>query len=241
MQIDKSPPFPGQPVCGRRRGRPWRPARRSPRKRPPEIDHDPARQDPRHLRRAPVRRRGPAARRRLHRDPLRPSERAGTAEWIGTRRADFSLNFAAPLIRVDGCRRPITVAGRGALGLLRAVRERAHPQRPRPQGQECRRAGLGLEPASLPGRPWRPMSDSTQRTTSTGCISPSVRPKELFVRGQDRRLPGLSARAAGAARPQHRPRAPQQRRRPALVAVLLLHALGQRRTSSISIRSRPSA
>ncbi len=60
-------------------------------------------------------------------------------------------------------------------------------------------------------------------------------------RGQDRCVPRLSARAAGAARPEDRPRDPQQRGRPSMVAVLLLPADGQHGLRPASIRSRPSA
>ena len=57
--------------------------------------------------------------------------------------------------------------------------------------------------------------------------SPIDRAKGAFRRGQDRCVPRLSARAAGTARPQDRPRDRQQLDRPPLVAVLLLHAGGQ--------------
>ena len=59
-------------------------------------------------------------------------------------------------------------------------------------------------------------------------------------RGQGRRLPRLSAGAAGAARQEDRPRDRQQRNGPAVVAVLLLHGGRATGTSSASIRSRPS-
>ena len=49
-------------------------------------------------------------------------------------------------------------------------------------------------------------------------------PMELFVARQDRCVPRHPARAAGTARPQDRPHDPQQRGRPAVVAVFLLHA-----------------
>ena len=52
---------------------------------------------------------------------------------------------------------------------------------------------------------------------------------ELFAERRDRRLPRLSARAAGAARPRLQPRDPEHAHRPAVVAVFLLHDLRQPR------------
>ena len=52
---------------------------------------------------------------------------------------------------------------------------------------------------------------------------------ELFTEREGRCLPGLSPRAAGAAGAEYRPGHRQQRPRPAVVAIFLLHAGGQPR------------
>ena len=59
--------------------------------------------------------------------------------------------------------------------------------------------------------------------------------------GQDRRVPGFRARAAGAARPQDRPRDRRHGDGPAMVPVLLLHVGRKHGLRPTSIRSRPSA
>ena len=60
-------------------------------------------------------------------------------------------------------------------------------------------------------------------------VPPDGNAMELFAERQDRRLPRLSARAAGAARPRLRSRDREHAQRPAVVAVLLLHDLRQPR------------
>ena len=154
---------------------------------------------------------------------------------------DIGVTFAVDVIRHARRRRPAHCAGRRASGLRRAVRARADPRHPRAEGQEGRlvweaqmparccltimAANVGLDPAS----------DIEWVTSSIGDAA------ESFRRRQGRRLAGYPARAAGAARAQDRPRDPQHRHGPALVAVFLLHAVGQPRVSAPATRSRPSA
>ena len=74
------------------------------------------------------------------------------AELIASGEADFSLNFAAPLIVAMDAGEPIKVLAGVHPGCFELFVQRARPQRPRSKGQERWRAGLGLEPAPLPGR-----------------------------------------------------------------------------------------
>ena len=120
----------------------------------------------------------------------------------------------------DADRRP----GRDPRRLLRAVRHRARPHDPRPEREDRRRARLGYSPAHFSfqhgglSSAWIPGEDITWVT------HPSDESMRLLGRGQDRRVHRLPAGAAGASREEDRPRRRQQRRGPALVPVLLLHA-----------------
>ena len=130
----------------------------------------------------------------------------------------------------SGCRRADHGAGGRASRVLRAVRQRADPQ---PISDlKGKRVGI-QEPGSSAPVPGRPMAAyiglDPARGHRLGHDRRSGNAMELFADGQDRRLPRLPARAAGAARPQDRPRDPQHAPSTALVAVLLLHAARQRR------------
>ena len=119
---------------------------------------------------------------------------------------------------------PITVLAGVHVGCFELFGNDEHPQHHRPEGQERRRAGLGssqhvflaVMAAYVGLDPDKDIHWVAEPDRPSRC--------ELFARGQDRRVPRLSARAAGTARPAYRPRDRQQRRGPALVAVFLLHA-----------------
>ena len=84
----------------------------------------------------------------------------------------------------DRWRRSDHGPGGGACRLLRIVRQRRRPQYHRSEGQDCRRAGLGLEPACVRWLRWPLMSGSIPPRTSTGSINPSVEPIELYEKGK---------------------------------------------------------
>ena len=155
------------------------------------------------------------------------SEAGRHSERMARGELDFSLNFAAPLVLSIDAGDPVTVAGRCALRLLRAVRERARSAASCDlKGKSVGVQGLGLDPAHLPGGHGDLCRARSRQRHRLG-DEPVGQADGAVRRRQDRRFPGLSARAAGAARPQDRPRDPQQRGRPAVVAVLLLPAVGQ--------------
>src|SRR6185436_9359072 len=96
-------------------------------------------------------------------------------------------------------------------------------QHRRSEGQDGGRAGSGRIAARLPrchGRPRRARPDERHQLGH----QPDDRPEGAFRRAEDRCFLGLSARAAGIARSKDRPCDRQQRDRPPVVAVLLLHA-----------------
>ena len=137
---------------------------------------------------------------RLHRGPLRRGE-AGRiqAELIGSGEADFSLNFAAPLIVAMDAGEPIKVLAGVHPGCFELfANERVRSVLDLKGKRSACRAWARARTSSWPRS--QPTSGSTRTRTSIGSSRPSVRPMELFAAGQDRRVPGLSARAAGAAR-----------------------------------------
>ena len=135
---------------------------------------------------------------------------------------------------------PITALAGVHSRLLRAVRARADPDHQRPEGQEGRHPGPRLERAPVPGdhggaRRARPpaghrLGQSSPRPATPWSCSPPA----------SRCLSRLPARAAGAARPQHRRGDPQHHLdKPwSQYFCCMLSATG---TSSAIIRSRPSA
>ena len=147
-------------------------------------DHDPARQDPRHLHRAAVRRRGAAARRRLHRCPLRRSGSGPSLGENGARRARFQLELrgaawssrSMPASR-SRCWRACTPA---ASSCSRASASAASLDL---KGKSVGVQGIGSIPhtflavmAAYVGLD--PVNDINWVT------SPSVKPKELFADGK---------------------------------------------------------
>ena len=116
-----------------------------------------------------------------------------------------------------------------------------HPHHQRPEGQERRHRRTWARASTCTWPSWRPMSGSTRTRTSTGSRSPDGQAHGAVRRGQGRCLPRLSARAAGAARPQDRPRDPQHAPGPARGRSISAACWPATRTSSASIRSRPSA
>ena len=69
---------------------------------------------------------------------------------------------------------------------------------------------------------------------------PAAKPLDLFAEGKLDAFLAFPPEAPGTARPQCRPRDPEDRRGPALVAVFLLHAGGNREYAA-RIRWRRSA
>ena len=138
----------------------------------------------RHLHRAAICRRGPAARRRLHRCPLRATD-AGMVHAERSRRRDrLHLELRAALVIPIDAGETITIVGRRACRLLRAVRERsasaASPtSRARPSA--CK---TWARARTCSCRAWRPMSGSTRPRTSTGSPARRPQPMELFAEGK---------------------------------------------------------
>ena len=138
-------------VSGRRRGRPWRPgiARR---RGAAGDDHDPARAKciPQHLRSARIRRRGAAARGRLHRRPLRGDEAAPVRSGSRAARSISTDVRGADRRRLDAGV-PITVLAGVHAGCFELFAQRAASAASRDlKGKKRRRPrGARLEPASV--------------------------------------------------------------------------------------------
>ena len=135
----------------------------------------------------------------------------------------------------DGSR---SCLGGRALGVLRAIRPRAHPDDQRPEGQKDRDTDLSTSraPKGLDH------GGACRARTSSGIdwVTSRRQSHETACRRQDRCFPWVSSRATGVARAQDRARDPRHHAGPALVAVLLLH---DRRQQGVrpGTRSRPSA
>ena len=154
---------------------------------------------------------------------------------------DFGLKTPGMDRLPSGCRRADHGVGGRASRVLRAVRAGARPNHQRLEGQEGRHPrGARLERAPAPrdhggaGRA-RPAQGHRLDRQPTGERHGAIR------RRADRCFSRLSARAAGAARPQDRSRDPQHGHGQAMVAVSLLHGGRQQGVRPRSIRSRPSA
>ena len=117
--------------------------------------------------------------------------------------------------------------GRRARRLLRAVRDGPGPRDPGSEGQDGRDRRARVSPRTSSSPACWPTSGSIRARTSTLVEHPAADGQAAARRGQGRRLPRLPAGSAGAARPEDRTRRRQQRGRPAVVAVLLLHGDGQ--------------
>ena len=114
--------------------------------------------------------------------------------------ADFDAHFAPQWVSaIDGGGADLGFGGR-ACRLLRIVRQRTCPQDHRPQRQDRRRDGAGVE---------RPMFVSVMAANIgldpvndiRWVASQSPTPAELFARRQDRRLPRPAAGGPGSPRP----------------------------------------
>ena len=149
---------------------------------------------------------------------------------------DFGVHFAASVVLPPGRRRADHSSGGRALRVLRAVRRTSRIR----TITDLKGKSIAIETLTRAahllfvhhGGSCRVRSQQRHRLGDEHGGQP-----DGAVRGrQDRRLPGLSARAAGVARPQDRPRDPQHRHGSAMVAVLLLHAVWQAGTLSASIR-----
>ena len=189
-----------------------------------------------------VHRRGSAARGGLHRYPVcavepvahrRRRSRAARSTSTRTSRQRWSLSIWMPAMPITALRACIP----GASSCSRTSPSAAIGDL---KGKSVGIAEASARARTCTSRSWRRRSGSTRTRTSTG--SPVRRqPHGAVRRGQGRCFPRLPARAAGAARPQDRPHDPQHGHGPAMVAVFLLHAVRQQRTSSAIIRSPPSA
>ena len=98
---------------------------------------------------------------------------------------------------------------------------------------------LGFEPAPVPGRHGHLRRARPAAGHRVGRPAHRSNAMELFAEGKIDAFLGFPPEPQELRAREHRPRDRQQRRRSALVAVLLLHALGNRDFVA-SIRSRPS-
>src|SRR5215467_2099363 len=142
----------------------------------------------------------------------------------GLRRGRFRPEFRRPALGPAGRGRPTRHSGGRPRRLLRAVRDRASPRDPRPQGQDRQRAGAGVSPARLSGEHRGTRGPGPSQGHRLGDTSPrqsDATPR----RREDRCLPRISARTPGTPGEGDRARSGQQLRGPTLVAILLLRGI----------------
>src|SRR6516164_3151755 len=147
---------------------------------------------------------------------------------------DINSQFSAPSILRIEAGDPVVFLGGMHVGLLRAIRDRTNSRRSRSQGKACCDPSIRLAAPRLPRQHGglcraRPEPRHQFRDVPREPVHATAR------RQQDRRLVEFSTGPAGAAGEEDRPRDRQQLRRPALVAILLLHDLSESR-----VRPQPS-
>ena len=246
MQIIQSRrDFLASAVGGRRRGPPRRAGDRSPTRRRRKRPRSACRMTTPAICVAPaVRRRGAAARGRLHRRPLRASAagRRHVSQMRRPRRDRFRLALRAgarPSPSMPASRsRSLAGVHPGCFELFAHERIRSITDL---KGKSVGVQTLGSSGAPASWRSWRPMSGSIPTRTSMGRPAGRATPMELFAEGKIDAFLGfppepqeLRARKIGHV-------ILNTRHRPAVVAVLLLHAGRQRGLCPRTIRSRPSA
>ena len=124
-------------------------------------------------------------------------EFGGLYEGLASGAADIGNDFAPMLIMHVDAGDPITISGRRARRLLRAVRNRAGPRHPGPEGEERRRPGTGITPARFP-RQHGGVCGSGSRPGHQLGRAPPGRGHAAPRRRQDRCPDRVSARPAGA-------------------------------------------
>ena len=200
-------------------------------------DDHPSAAAPRHLPRAQVYRRGSAARGRIHRTSATCRCRERRPRQVPPAASDFASTAAWVIIPMDAGESLTALAGvhSGASSCSRTSRSaRSAIWRARASGspRSSARADTCCLRACDVCRA-RPRTDIDWVTTPR-------RPMELFAAGRGRRVSRLSARAAGAARPQHRPRDPRHRLT-SLGRSISAASCSATGISSATTRSRPSA
>ena len=165
----------------------------------------------------------------LHRRAVRARHGpSGFYEALGSGEADIAGDFAAQLIIQLDRGRADRGPGRDPRRLLRAVRHRAGPHDPRPERARPSACAGWIPPPHVFLASMAAYVGLDPRKDITW-VDASVRRVDAAPgRGQDRCVHRVPAGAAGAPREADRPRRGQQRRGPALVAVLLLHGRGNR-------------
>jgi NitT/TauT family transport system substrate-binding protein len=139
---------------------------------------------------------------------------------------DFSLNFAAPLVLSIDAADPVTVVSGVHSGCFELFAKEGISSVLELKGKTVGVQGIGSIPhiflavmATYVGLD--PVNDISWVTSA------SVKPKELFANGKIDAFLGFPPEPQETTRPEYRSRNPQQRGRPAVVAVLLLSAVGQ--------------
>ena len=127
------------------------------------------------------------------------------AAQVGQGKVDFSLEFAAKIVQAIDDGGAITVLAGVHVGCFELFGNDEIRSIADLKGKTVGVQIAAANPHAFLTR-WPPMSGSTPARTSAGSPDPVGQAARAFRRGQDRCLPRLSARAAGAARPPYRPR-----------------------------------
>ena len=205
-----SPRFPGHPVRGRRRGRPWRPGSLAD-EGPPETTTIRLACDPTICLAPGTSPRTCCARKA---SPISATcrGRLTLSTMVARGEIDFDLDTAAWVVSHLDAGEPIT-----ALAGVHSGCYELFAHEPIRTISDLKGKRVGIQSSARAGtcysRSWRRMSGSTRTRTSTGSPAPTGNPMELFAEGKVDAFLGVPARAAGAARPQDRSRDPQHRPR----------------------------
>ncbi len=144
------------------------------------------------------------------------------ATMVAQGHLDFQFEFRSSAFNTDRCRSAGHGPGRCTRRVLRTVRERAHSQHHGSEGQKPGHSRLRFNSSCVGGQ-----SGRSGEGYRLGDHEPISETHGAFRRRKDRCVPRLSTRATATTRPEYWPRDLQQFRRPPMVAILLLHAVGQ--------------
>src|SRR5690606_8896374 len=152
----------------------------------------------------------------------------GASQKIADGQVDFSLNFAAPLVIPIASGDPITIVAGVHAGCFELFAHAGIRRITDLQGKSIGVPTLGSGPhvfvsSMLTYVGLDPSRDVRWVTSET------IRPMDLFAEGKIDAFLGFPPRAAGTARPRHRPCHRQQLDRSPVVGIFLLYAGGQRR------------
>ena len=130
---------------------------------------------------------------------------AGQSKMVARGEIDLTLHFSPLWLIPDRRRRKDHHYRRGARRLLRVVCDRSHPHHRRPQGQDGRGSSPRRRPPCVSVDHGRTCRARPRQRHQLGDQSDNSS-EAAFRRGQDRRVPRLSAGPTGIARAQDRSR-----------------------------------